>query len=133
MNMSALFAEWLRVQGWDARRWNELGAVNDDDELIMEWCVRHDACLITQDGDFGTLLFQTGAVKPSVLRLRDCDPMDRALWERIDSLLRLERHNIEAGCLYVMNPRGTRMRHLPLHPGDLPPLPGEQSSALNSD
>ena len=68
-------AVWLREHGIDSVRWHELGHPEDSDEDILDWCRRHEACLVSQDADFAKILRESKAVQPSVIHLRDCNPV----------------------------------------------------------
>lgn len=117
MNMSTQLAAWLCGRGMDALHWHQLGAGDAADEDILAWCRSHAACLVSQDADFARLLFQSQASQPSVIHVRDCDPVALLTWERILALLRGQSKNIEAGCLFVLTPRQVRLRRLPIRPG----------------
>ena len=127
MNLSVRFAEWLRDRGVDAIRWHELGPMNESDGNILEWCRQHSACLVSQDADFSRILFETGADRPSVIHLRDCNPVALETWERVLALLRGRSRNLTTGCLLVLTPRHIRLRPLPIRPDCNPtdaPMPG---------
>jgi len=101
----------------DAVRWHELGKPDASDEEILSWCRDHSACLVSQDADFGRLLFESQAAQPSVIHLRDCNPVALQTWERVRALVRGHERNLAAGCLFVMNPHHVRLRRLPIRPG----------------
>jgi len=117
MNLSSRFADWLRKRGVDAIRWHELGETNESDGKILEWCRQNSACLISQDADFSKILFESGADRPSVIHLRDCNPVALETWERVLALLHGQARNLASGCLLVMTPRHIRLRKLPIRPG----------------
>lgn len=117
MNLSSRFGDWLRERGVDAVRWHELGAPDADDDTVLAWCRSHAACLVSQDADFARILFESGASRPSVIYLRDCDPVSLETWERVLALLRGQIRNLAAGCLLVVTPRHVRLRWLPIRPG----------------
>lgn len=132
MNLSTRLAPWLCERGVDATRWNHIGDPAEDDENILAWCAREGACVVTLDSDLPEILRITGAIAPTVICIRDCDPVNVGTWERLLNLLQSEAGDIALGCLFTMKPKHIRMRRLPFPPGEPRLLPGGHDVPLDS-
>ncbi|WP_395143738.1 DUF5615 family PIN-like protein [Armatimonas sp.] len=63
-------AALLREQGCDAVHTREIGMAEATDEAILERAHQEGRAVITLDSDFHTLLARSGAIAPSVIRIR---------------------------------------------------------------
>ncbi|MDA1275977.1 MAG: DUF5615 family PIN-like protein [Verrucomicrobia bacterium] len=83
MNLSP---EWLKVLtqgGWLACHWSTVGSPAAPDTDLLDWSRQHGWVLLTQDLDFGGLLFHSQAGAPSVVLLRLRNELDSAQQSRI--------------------------------------------------
>ena len=60
----------LRLRGWQVEHVGELGMGSASDADILNYARATGAIVITLDSDFHTLLALSGAIKPSVVRIR---------------------------------------------------------------
>jgi predicted nuclease of predicted toxin-antitoxin system len=109
-------ATGLRGLGHDAVHVSDYGLATSTDETILKRAEVEGRILVTSDTDFGDLLAESGASRPSIVLFRRSSgkPSDekpllaRALSkpEVCDSL--------ERGGIVVVDPRRVRIRKLPL-------------------
>jgi predicted nuclease of predicted toxin-antitoxin system len=115
MNLSPRWADFLSQNGLAAIHWSEVGLTSAPDTEIMDYAVANGYIIFTHDLDFGTMLAETGARKPSVIQVRaaDIDPKMTAI--PIIHLLRYYEPEIEGGAIVTINETKTRVRILPFH------------------
>ena len=80
----------------------------------MEWAVKNDAVVLTQDLDFTKLLFQSAAKLPSVIQLRLDDIRPPAIGEDVVLVLKQHEENLQRGVLITVKGHKSRLRLLPL-------------------
>ncbi len=114
MNLSPVWVEVLHAAGHEAVHWVDIGARNDDDEVIFEWAGKNKFTIITLDLDFGTLLAKTRATHPSVIQIRREDAGPERLGVDLLSLIWRYAGSLEAGALIVLDESKIRLRILPL-------------------
>ena len=73
MNLSPSWVPLLEANGYTATHWSRTGSVSAPDSEIMEWARKHGHVAFTHDLDYGSLLFVTQAIAPSVIQLRSED------------------------------------------------------------
>lgn len=105
---------WLAKDGFDCLHVSDIGMREATDTEIIAWAADQNRTVVTLDADFHAHLAVTGAVTPSVIRIR----MEGLRGEAIANLLRrvLEEfgREIEAGCLVTVKERKTTCHRLPL-------------------
>lgn len=116
MNLSPDWVQVLSQQGFEAQHWRGLGPVAADDRAIFDHARQSGAIILTQDLDFGVILAQTHAPKPSVilLRLPDVDPARAGT--AVAATLRVCDAELAAGAILTIDEDRHRVRLLPLHP-----------------
>jgi predicted nuclease of predicted toxin-antitoxin system len=73
MNLSPEWLEVLSRAGWEASHWSAVGSPTAEDLELLIWARDHNHVLLTQDLDFGQLLFHTRFRGPSVVILRNTE------------------------------------------------------------
>lgn len=110
-NVPRILVDWLRRASHDVR-WIAEDSVGVDDASILARSMREERILITQDLDFGTLIFRDGhrAYGVVLFRAHSGSPDEllavvRNFWPAI------ERHAVGHFCL--LTERGMRLHRLP--------------------
>lgn len=121
--LSPVVAQGLREAGYDAIHVRDIGLATADDSIIFARAAADDRVVISADTDFGTLLAQTTAGKPSVIllrRQRGRKPVAQAalVVANLPQLL----GSLELGCVAVIEQTRVRVRRLPMG-GAGPPGP----------
>lgn len=105
----------LRERGMDATHVGEIGMAAASDPQIIEIAALEERIVVTLDADFHALLAKSGAVKPSVIRIReeglkgpDLCALILRLWKRFSDAL-------SAGCVLTFTHKQARLRMLPIH------------------
>ena len=114
MNLSPSWVSYLERYGYEVKHWSEVGSSTATDIEVMEWARKNGYVVFTHDLDFGTLLYVTMAVAPSVVQLRCEDIRPQSVGEIVVKALKRARQEIEQGALVVIDPRRSRIRLLPL-------------------
>jgi len=114
MNLSPSWVPFLKEEGYDATHWSQIGSVSAPDTEIMEWARNHEYTVFTHDLDYGTLLFATQAIAPSVIQLRSEDVRPSTAAPIVLEALRKAEKEIAKGVLVTIDPRKNRIRLLPL-------------------
>lgn len=106
-----------RRAGHDAVHVRDYGLAAADDVQIFERAALEDRVLVSADTDFGTLLAQRCATKPSVILFRGSTPR-RAADQTALLLTHLPviKGDLENGAIVVMEPSRLRIRTLPIPP-----------------
>jgi hypothetical protein len=73
--------------------------------------------VLTQDLDFGTILAVSNRRRPSVIQIRSEDLSPEAASNGVLATIWQLSSELEQGALVTLDPRRTRVRYLPLHPG----------------
>ena len=106
--------DWLRGQDLDVRYITEITPSINDEEVIR-FANDEGRILITNDKDFGELVFRQSKIVLGVLLIR-------AINERASNKIRLVREVLEkarnklAGYFVVVNEAGIRMKKIPRKP-----------------
>lgn len=114
MNLSP---EWLGVlsrAGWQAAHWSTIGSPKAKDAELLAWARDRNHVVLTQDLDFGQVLYQTQAVGPSIVMLRVRNELDPAQQTRVCEALQVAAAALESGALLVIDERRARLRRLPI-------------------
>lgn len=98
-------AEWLRQEGHDVVESRERGP-DPGDATILQWACAEGRILITNDQDFGALIFADRAAHAGMVRLPDVPAEQRiALMSEV-----LARHGADLAAAAVITIRGGRIR-----------------------
>ena len=116
MNLSPKWVDHLKVAGFEAAHWSELGAANATDQEIMAYARRLSYVVLTHDLDFSSILAATNGGEPSVVQVRADDVSPSAIGEPVVTALRQMVTELGGGALITIDPARTRLRLLPLRP-----------------
>ena len=116
VNLSPAWVPFFAAHGYEAIHWSTVGPHNATDADIMRHAREHDLIVFTHDLDFGTLLAQTSAAKPSVIQVRCPDPDPAIVGLMVIQNLRAYQAELSAGALLVLEEKKHRVRLLPLLP-----------------
>jgi len=115
-----LSAQALRDAGVDAVHTGECGLSTASDSEILATAREQGRIVISLDSDFHRLMALSGAVEPSVVRIRQEGLRAEAAASLILSVLRRGEEALRCGALVSVTFDRIRLRHLPLerHRGD---------------
>ena len=117
MNLSPSWIPVLESDGHEAKHWSTIGSISAPDTEIMSWARNNGYVVFTHDLDFGSILFSTQMVSPSVIQVRSEDVRPQSIGKVVLHALRNTEKEIEQGALLTINPRKNRVRLLPLKSG----------------
>ena len=109
--------QWVKIfiaEGWQAVHWSEIGAVDAQDQVILEWAKSNNFIVFTHDLDFGALLAAGGAEGPSVIQIRTQNITPEAIGKIVIDATHQFMEKLVEGALISINPRRSRARILPL-------------------
>jgi predicted nuclease of predicted toxin-antitoxin system len=107
----------LQAAGFDAAHVGDVGLAAADDAVILEHARSDGRVVVTLDADFHALMAVSGAVRPSVIRVRIEGLRAEALAELLQRVIAASRAELEAGALATVgSPRQVRIRRLPISP-----------------
>ncbi len=121
MNLSPEWVPVLMAAGHEAKHWSTVGAHNAPDAAIMAWARDAGCVVLTQDLDYGALLFATQARAPSVMVLRSEDVRPASTATIVLEALRTAETDLLTGALVTVDPRRARIKTLPLRGRTAPP------------
>ena len=108
-NISASLVQQLRSADWDVTYIAELEPGLSDQE-VLELSRRDRRCLLTEDHDFGDLIFRQQQISTGVVLLRTPSSPNPD-WTRVLRLLDRYRHKLK-GSFTVIEPERIRFRPL---------------------
>jgi predicted nuclease of predicted toxin-antitoxin system len=114
MNLSPRWTGLLKDSGFEALHWSAVGRANAPDPEIMAYAAAHNYVVLTHDLDFSAILAATQGAKPSVVQIRSGDLSPAAVGRNVVLALRRMEIELQAGALLSIDPKGTRVRLLPL-------------------
>lgn len=114
MNLSPLWANFLKENGYEALHWSSIGNVAAPDEEIFEYAIDYDWVILTSDLDFGTILAFTKEEKPSVFQVRVENTMPYEIGSKVLHCLLQFETELKNGCLITLDNVKFRARILPL-------------------
>ena len=107
-------AAQLRNTGLDTQHVIELGMRGATDEAVLARALDLGAAVATYDSDFHQILAETGADKPSVIRVR-IEGLDyRALADLLSRVLAVTTPQLETGVAMSVTEQRIRFRSLPI-------------------
>jgi len=104
----------LRKHGWDAQHVRELQMHEADDNEILAYAAIESRTVITLDRDFPQILALLGAVRPSVVLIRQQRLRASAVLELLESVWSLHEAELDRGCVMTVSQGGMRLRLLPI-------------------
>ena len=114
LNLSPAWIPFLEKEGYETKHWSSIGPLTASDMEIMRWARTHNYVVFTHDLDFGTLLYATRAVAPSVIQLRSEDVRPQTMSQIVIKALKKSEKELEQGALIIIDARKSRIRLLPL-------------------
>jgi predicted nuclease of predicted toxin-antitoxin system len=114
MNLSPDWIPVLTAAGHNAVHWSTAGAPTALDSDLMDWARTNDHVILTHDLDFGTLLAQTRASRPSVVTIRAQDPTPTAIGTQVLAAIQQYATELAAGALVMVDVNRSRVRVLPI-------------------
>ena len=109
-----LAADLLRQRGIDATHVREGGMSAASDPAILAFAARAGAVIVTYDGDFNSLLAQSGATRPSVVRIRIDGLQAASVATLIERVVRQVGHEFASGVSVSVEVSRVRVHRLPL-------------------
>ena len=94
--------------------WSAVGDVHALDPELMDWARANDHIILTHDLDFGTLLAQTRASRPSVVTVRADDPGPVAIGNQVLGAIQQHATDLGSGALVMVDVSRSRVRVLPI-------------------
>lgn len=110
-------ASLLRQAEVDAKHVLELSLGGASDHEILQRAEADQAVIITLDADFHQILATTGAVKPSVIRVRIEGLKPQPLAYLLSNVLKCTQNDLESGAMVSVDERSIRVRRLPVRNG----------------
>jgi predicted nuclease of predicted toxin-antitoxin system len=116
MNLSPRWVRVLTEAGFEAIHWSKLGLANAPDHEIMAYAEENGYVVFTNDLDFGVILAETQAERPSVVQVRVGILRPNVIGKQVAETLRQLGDELEQGAFVSIDPKKTRVRVLPLKP-----------------
>ena len=113
MNLSPIWEEYLRINGYEAIHWIKIGAPNAPDKIIFEYARAHGFIVFTHDLDFGAILAATNADAPSVFQVRTQDLTPQNIGEKVIYCLNKFAPQLLVGCMLTLDDARSKVRLLP--------------------
>jgi predicted nuclease of predicted toxin-antitoxin system len=116
MNLSPRWASVLSRARLEVIHWSKLGLAYAPDHEIMAYAAEHGYVVFTNDLDFGVILAETKAERPSVVQVRVGNLRPEAIGLKVTDVLHQLLADLERGAFVSIDPKKTRVRVLPLGP-----------------
>ena len=107
----------LTAAGIDTVHVGELGLAAAEDAAILQSDRETNRTVVTLDADFRALLAMSGAIAPSVIRIRIEGLRGEALAELLITVIAQCTADLEQGAAVTVQSGRIRIRHLPLLDG----------------
>src|SRR5258708_7930261 len=107
-------ARRLRDLGYECVHVGEIGMSTAADEEILGFALGKNAVVVTLDADFHAILAVSGAVGPSVIRIRIQGLRAGEISERVRSVSRGFESELKGGSLVTVKARKTTCHKLPI-------------------
>ena len=104
----------LREQSMDAVHVGDIGMAGASDPEILEVVERENRIVVTLDADFHALLAMSGAIRPSVIRVREEGLKGPSLCRLVLHLWERFAEALTKGCVLTATPTQARLRLLPI-------------------
>ncbi len=114
MNISPLTISQLKGRGWNITRVSEILDRSTNDLDLLEYALRHDMVIITQDLDFSMLLAVKGYGKPSLVNVRLEEAKPAYVTSRIIDTVSALEPELAKGAVVTVDETSVRYRHLPI-------------------
>ena len=116
VNLSPLWAPYLRAAGHEAHLWTSLGAADATDADIVAYATEHGFVIFTRDLDFSAILAASHARRPSVVQFRGPGQFPEENGAFILTALDQLAVELDSGALVTLDIERIRIRILPIHP-----------------
>jgi predicted nuclease of predicted toxin-antitoxin system len=113
MNLSPKGTLTLGDAGYPSRHWSTLGPGGAPDSDIASYAATNGSIVLTNDLDFGKILAESNAAKPSVIQLRVADARPTIIGHLVLEALERHKDDLGQGALITIEDRRTRIRALP--------------------
>jgi predicted nuclease of predicted toxin-antitoxin system len=107
-------AKLLSETGVETIHVGDVGYASADDADIIEFARQGGFVIVTLDADFHALLALSGAIAPSVTRIRMEGLRSEALTSLLRTILQLWGKELESGAVVTAQEERLRIRRLPL-------------------
>lgn len=104
----------LRPLGLDAVHTGDVGLSTAEDAVILRYALDDDRIVVTLDADFHRLMALSGAIQPSVIRIRIEGLRGEELARLLLDVLRACVDDLVDGSLVSVQEDGVRLRKLPI-------------------
>jgi predicted nuclease of predicted toxin-antitoxin system len=104
----------LNAHQIDANHVGDIGLSSASDQSIMNKAISDGRIIVTLDADFHTLLALSGAIGPSVIRIRIEGLKAMELARIINTVIKAFPDELRAGAVVSVGPKSARCRLLPL-------------------
>jgi len=104
----------LQQLGVDTVHTGQIGMATATDEAIVSWARQDGRVIVTLDADFHTLLVLSGAISPSVIRIRVEGLRAERLAELVHQVMTVCAADLQQPTLITVDSRRIRVRTLPL-------------------
>jgi predicted nuclease of predicted toxin-antitoxin system len=105
---------YLSARGIAASHVGELGMAAATDDAILGFALGTDAVVVTLDADFHSILAKSGAVSPSVIRIRIQGLKGAQTADVIAAAIARVGHELQAGAVVSVAKKSIRVRSLPI-------------------
>lgn len=107
-------APHLQSFGIEAVHVGDLGLAGGSDTTILDAARQQERIVVTLDADFHALLVLTGAIGPSVIRIRIEGLQAKALARLLADVLNVCNDELVSGAMVSVTDSGVRVKRLPL-------------------
>ena len=114
MNLSPLWADFFKSKGITAVHWSDVGKIEEEDSIILNYAKDNDYILFTNDLDFGAILAAGKLKTPSVIQIRTQDVLPSHIGDLILTTIKENKTLLENGALISVDEAKQRARILPL-------------------
>ena len=105
---------FLRIAEVEALHVGVLGMAMADDAVIIEYAKQHGMIAVTLDADFHAILAHSGAISPSVIRIRIEGMRAEHLCTMLLNIIAQCETELSKGCAVSVHKDRIRIRLLPL-------------------
>jgi len=113
-NLPPSLAPRLQKLGYAARHVVEIGYINTDDLIILEFAEQSGEVILTHDTDYGTLLALHQKSRPSVVLFRLEQLTTTILFNLLETNLPTLEAELMEGAIVVVEENSIRIRKLPI-------------------
>nr|WP_306469602.1 DUF5615 family PIN-like protein [Oscillatoria laete-virens] len=114
MNLTPQWIGVLQSAGHHVRHWSDIGKPDASDHEIARWASENQFCIVSQDLDFSSLLFNSRATSPSVILIRSLDARPETLTPMLLQTLEKISNELQKGALVSLDSSRARVSILPL-------------------